>query len=341
MDQSKLKFSIIFPCFNGEKFLKRNLDSVKNLSNLNEIELIVVDNNSTDSSLKIIKSYKNDIDIKIYRLNKNYGFAKACNIGVSKSKGEFIFITNQDVIFPPSFFQKLLKIYKKYKKNEEIIISPALVFESDGIHYFGAKTHFLGFSYTPEVSQKLPTKRIIKLTPRFSGCTLFVKKKLFLDAGGFDNHFFMYYEDTDLSLRFLRRNLKIYTTNDPFLIHQQHVLTLTNFRYYLLERNRFIVLFKNISKINKLIPFFLISEFFLSIQSILIGRFSLKVRIYCELLFHLKFFLKLRKKSKKEMKLLPYQKLSKTLDPILIADVKNLLFFKHFLRLFNSLLKLV
>ena len=45
MNTDNPKISIIFPSYNGERFLKRNLDSIKNLSNLNEIELIIIDNN--------------------------------------------------------------------------------------------------------------------------------------------------------------------------------------------------------------------------------------------------------------------------------------------------------
>jgi len=53
------KISIIFPTYNGEKYIYRNLNSIKNLVNLNEIEIVIVDNNSTDSTKEIIKSFNN------------------------------------------------------------------------------------------------------------------------------------------------------------------------------------------------------------------------------------------------------------------------------------------
>jgi len=336
--------SIIFPSFNGEKFLHKNLESIKTLNNLNEIELIIIDNNSNDSSIQIIESYKNCINIKLLKQKKNLGFAKACNIGALHAKGKFIFITNQDVILLPDFFLKLLTFYKIHKKNKEIIISPAIIFEGDGrIYYYGAKIHILGFSYTPKVYQKLPEKKEAYRTQRFSGCSFFIKKKIFLDMGGFDPLFFMYYEDTDFSLRWLRHGLEIYTTNDPYLIHLRHDLALNDLRYYFLELNKYIVFCKNINGFKKLRPFFIIIEIALSIQSILLKKFKLRIRLYREILFNIKFFKTLRSNSKKKMKLISYRSLSKTLDPVLIkiADLQSGKHFDIFLAILNSILKLI
>ena len=341
MDKITPKISIIFPSYNGERFLKRNLNSIKKLSYLNEIEIIIVDNNSTDSSIEIIKSYKKEINIKLIEQKVNLGFAKACNIGTLYAKGEFVFFTNQDVIYPSNFFQKLIKDYYDYRFDQEIILSPAVIFEGNGIHYFGAKIHFLGFSYTPDVLKKLPNQKIVKTTQRITGCTFFLKKELFLEIGGFDNIFFMYCEDTDISLRILRKGLKIYTTNVPYLIHQKHEWIFSDFQYYLLERNRFIAFFKNIDNFKRLIPFFLIMELILLFQAIFIKKFKLRIRIYYEILTRIKFFKNLRENSKKESDLMPYHKLSKTLDPVLLGNLKNIEFFNKILRLFNILLKIV
>jgi len=338
MKKDNTKISIIFPLYNGKRFLTRNFNSITKLTNLDEIELIIIDNNSSDSSIEIIQSYKKKIDIKLINKNKNLGFAKASNIGATYAKGNYLFITNQDVIFEPNFFLKLEKIYTMYK-NEEIVLSPALIFEDDGIHYFGAKIHFLGFSYTPEVMEKNPTNKIIKETQRLSGGSLFIKKKTFLDIGGFDPIFFMYYEDTDLSLRFMRNGIRIITTNDPYLIHQKHDWKFSNFQYFLLERNRYISIFKNIDNIKKLFPYFIISEFILIFHSIISKFFRFKIRIYYELLTHRKVIKKIRNESRKKAKFLSYQKLSKELDPILLGVFQDNILFRKFLKMFNSLLR--
>jgi len=339
MDDFLPKMSIIFPSYNGEKYLNRNLDSIINLSKLNEIELVIIDNKSNDRSIEIIKSYSNVLNINLIELNNNVGFAKACNLGASIARGEFLFITNQDMIFTSNFFESLLDLYNEFKKKGEVILSPAIVFEGNRIHYYGAKIHFLGFSYTPDIGQKLPPKRIVRKTQRFSGGSLFIKQKLFSKMGGFDEIFFMYYEDTDLSLRLIRSGFEILTTNVPYLIHQKHEWSFNNFRYYLLERNRFLFFFKNINNYKKLFPIIILIEIVLLFQSILIRKFKLRIRIYYELINKLKMIKELRNKSKKEIPLFPYQKLNRTLDPILLGDFRHSYIFRKFLNLFNYLLR--
>ena len=108
MNTMNLRISIVFPSYNGEDYLIRNLDSIKRLNKLNEIELVIIDNNSNDSSIEIIESYKKNIQIKLIKRNTNLGFSKACNIGALNAEGEFIFITNQDVIKDDQEMQRLI-----------------------------------------------------------------------------------------------------------------------------------------------------------------------------------------------------------------------------------------
>ena len=341
MSNAKPRISIIFPSYNGAKFLKRNLESIKSLKNLKEIELVIVDNMSRDSSINVIKTYEKDINIKLLRNYYNQGFAEACNSGVNDSMGEFIFITNQDVIFPSDFFDKLTTIYSNLKNKHEIAISPAIVFENGRIHYFGAKNHYLGFSYTPELGEKLPKKKIIRSTSRLSGGCLFIKKDFFLKMGGFDKDFFMYYEDTDLSLKMIRNGNKIYTTNDPCLIHQKDHQSLNELQYFFLERNRFFVIAKNILDTRKIIPIILIVECILLVHSIFIKKFKIRLKIYLELMRRVKYFREIRNKEKSKNHLLSIQSFSKKLDPILLGNLQNLKVFRIILRILNRILGIV
>ena len=184
MQTFKPRVSIVFPSYNGVEYLKKNLDSIKNLENNDEIEVVIVDNMSIDSSINVIKSYEKDINIKLIKNKFNEGFAEACNSGVKNSNGEFIFITNQDVIFPPEFFEKLANIYSTLKNKQEIVISPALIFENGKIHYFGAKNHFLGFSYTPETGEMLPKKKNYKKYSQIIRRFFFCEKRILHKNGG-------------------------------------------------------------------------------------------------------------------------------------------------------------
>lgn len=333
--------SIIFPSYNGEDFLKRNLDSIISLESKKDIELVIVDNDSTDNTLKIIESYNNKLEINLIKKNTNLGYAKACNLGVLRCNGEFIFLTNQDVIFTKEFFKKLRKLYKKHSKHKDLIISPAMVFENNSIHYYGAKIHFLGFSYTPTLGKTLPKDPQILKTSRFSGGSVFMKRDLFLNLGKFDESFFMYYEDTDMSLRCLRKKILILTTNDPFIIHQKHDWSFSDFRYYLLERNRFLTYIKNINSFHKICPVFIINEMIMIFHAIISKKFSLRIRIYYELWENRKKLLRIRKQAGLKIPLISYNKLSRNLDTMLIRSGKIDNILKMFLKLFNILLKLI
>ncbi len=332
--------SIIIPTYNGEEYLYSNLESIKNLKSLNLIELIVIDNNSKDNTIQFIEDYSKFINIVLIKNNKNVGFAKACNIGVKKANGDYIFITNQDVIFPSSFFLKLLKKFEKYNQDNTAF-SPAIIFKNKKIHYFGAKNHFLGFSYTPEILQPLPKMKIIKPTSRISGGALFIKKHLFLEIGGFDEKLFMYYEDTDFSFRMLRSGKKMFALNDPYIIHLKHDFKINNFQYYLLERNRFLLLIKNVSFLKKILPFITVIEIMLFIHSLIIKKSKLRIALYYELIKNRKMLRNMRYISSQKSPLIPYFNLSRTLDPMLLIGMNKLKVFVFLLKILNVFLKII
>jgi GT2 family glycosyltransferase len=322
MNDSNKMISIIFPSFNGENYIKRNLESIQQLSNLDEIELVIIDNNSCDSSREIIESY-NNIDIKLINLDNNLGFAQACNIGAIKANGRYLFITNQDMIFPKDFFVKLFDVFKKLEGKNDIILCPAAVFlDEKTINYFGAKIHFLCFSYTPKMNQIISKEESTFKTLKAAGGCMFIKKKVFLELNGFDTYFFMYHEDTDFSLRANRNNIHAYTTNATKIIHQKRDFKLSDFTYYYIERNRYICIFKNLENLRKLVPYILITELMLIIQSFVINKLKVRFKIY-------KFFIqnyKIIKEFRNNETNCKYPKLKKhelshNLDPILMGEI--------------------
>lgn len=339
MINSNIKVSIIFPSYNGESVIYNCLKSVENLNNLNEIELIVVDNNSNDSTIEIVQSFKKNYIILLGQ-KSNLGFANACNLAVSKARGEFIFITNQDVSFPKNFFITLLNLYKKLKKANEIIISPAIVFPGKRINYFGAKVHFLGFSYTPMMYQKITRVKQTFKTLKASGCSMYMKRSAFIEMNGFDSFFFMYHEDTDLSLRAIRNGILIYTTNETLLHHQKIHMTINDFTYYNIEKNRYIVLYKNIKSIKALLPYFIISEIMLLFQAILTGKIKLRLKIYRFLIQNYLLIKRLRyNKFNCESKRFKKRDLDQHLDPIILGRIlSNVKILRYFLRIINLIL---
>ncbi|MBU3180711.1 glycosyltransferase family 2 protein [Clostridium psychrophilum] len=103
------KISIIIPIYNTEKYLNRCLDSVINQT-LKDIEIILIDDGSTDNSLKICKEYNsNDKRIKLIH-KKNEGVSKARNIGLSYATGEYISFIDADDWVEPNMLEELYNL---------------------------------------------------------------------------------------------------------------------------------------------------------------------------------------------------------------------------------------
>ena len=110
-----VKFSIIIPAYNSEWCIKRCLESVINQTYSNW-EAIVIDNNSTDKTIEIVKEFK-DSRIKFFSINNNGIIAKSRNLGISKSEGDFICFLDSD-----DYWQNnKLEICRKFTDNYDFI----------------------------------------------------------------------------------------------------------------------------------------------------------------------------------------------------------------------------
>lgn len=132
----KNKISVIIPTYNRAKLINRSLSSVLNQT-YNNIEIIIIDDGSTDNTKKIIKKFK-DNRIKYIKLKKNKGPGYARNIGIKKSKGEFIAFQDSDDIYHKDKLEKQIINLKKnnsdldfckiclYSNNKDKIVFPTL-----------------------------------------------------------------------------------------------------------------------------------------------------------------------------------------------------------------------
>ena len=110
---SRVKVSVLVPIYNVEVFLPECLDSLVGQT-LKEIEIICINDGSTDASLKIIKKYaKNDKRIIIID-KKNSGYGDSMNIGLTKAIGEYVGIVESDDYIDLDAFEKMYKLAKKY-----------------------------------------------------------------------------------------------------------------------------------------------------------------------------------------------------------------------------------
>ena len=164
----EVEVSIVMSVYNAEKYLREAIDSMLNQTFTN-FEFIIVNDGSTDDSLKIIESYR---DERIVILNqKNTGLAKALNKGIDKSKGNFIARMDADDISLPD---RLQKQYDFLIQNPEYIAlgSTAIIIDVDGNYVYTA--------FVPLTDEE--TKNCLPQTPFFHPSVMF-KKNEFLKAG--------------------------------------------------------------------------------------------------------------------------------------------------------------
>jgi len=123
-----IKISIIIPVYNVEKYLEQCLDSIVNQT-LEDIEIICINDGSTDNSSKILETYKEkDKRIKIIR-KKNEGLGAARNTGMEYVKGDYIGFVDSDDWVSHNMFEKLYNNAKKF--DSDVVMCPVNVFDEN------------------------------------------------------------------------------------------------------------------------------------------------------------------------------------------------------------------
>jgi GT2 family glycosyltransferase len=225
MAEKKIELSVIIVNWNGAEFVGKCLKSVFE-STFNKLwEVIVVDNNSSDKSVEIIKQFPQVIAIE----NKeNVGFGAANNQALKQATGKFVFLLNPDVqIFPDS----MEKLVKKIEESEKIaIVAPQLVNEDGSLqreigHFPGLadsifvllKLHRLPF-FKDLVYPKVDYSREQE-AEHLMGSALLIRREVLDSIGVFDERFFLWFEETDLEKRIKDAGWKLIYYPQTHVVH--------------------------------------------------------------------------------------------------------------------------
>ena len=107
------KVSVIIPVYNKEDYIERCLDSIKNQTKSDEVEIIIINDGSTDNSEKVIQEYiakqENNNKIKYFSKKENQGIAKTRNFGIEKATCEYILFVDADDYIDSQLIEKLYK----------------------------------------------------------------------------------------------------------------------------------------------------------------------------------------------------------------------------------------
>ena len=215
-------------------FLELCLQSVQEGIKNIDAEIIVIDNNSSDASCAMVK--EKFPQINLIKNKTNTGFSKGNNIGVAQAKGEYICILNPDTVIAEDTFSKLLK-FADQKENLGAI----------GCQLIDGSGNFL-----PESKRNIPVVKVAfqKMAGHSKnyyanhlqenetgkvdilvGAFMFMKRELYNQVQGFDEDYFMYGEDIDLSYKIVKAGFDNYYFGETTVIHYKGESTLKDKTY--------------------------------------------------------------------------------------------------------------
>lgn len=201
------KVSIIIPVYNQYSFTMKCLRSIKENTKLENYEIILTDDCSTDETRNIENCVEN---VTVFHNSQNKGFLKNCNYAVERAKGEYIYLLNNDTQLLPLAIDKLVEILDS---DETIGAAGSKLIYPDG------KLQVAGSNISKNaciisighLENPLDEKyNEIKEVDYCCGASLMIRKELWQMLGGFDEYFApAYFEETDLCMRIKKQGYKV------------------------------------------------------------------------------------------------------------------------------------
>lgn len=211
------------------------------------LEIIVVENGSGDDSLARLQQI--DDQVVLVESKSNLGFTGGCNLGVSKSSGEFIAFLNNDARPEHGWIREAIATFSA-GLNIGAVASKVLDWDGDNVDYVDASITWYGMGYKPHAGEKDRGAWDIEKDVLFgTGAAMFIRASVFDELNGFDDSFFMFYDDVDLGwrLNLLGYRFRFQPKSLAFHKHHASMNKFGNFREtYLLERNALYTLYKNL-----------------------------------------------------------------------------------------------
>jgi GT2 family glycosyltransferase len=231
-----MKITIIIVTWNSERYIRNCLDSI--IQNAGELhpEIILVDNNSTDQTVKAVEELYPQVNLF---LNKdNLGYAQANNQGMENSQGEYILLLNPDTEVIENSLFLMIQFMEENPQTGALgprLINPGgtvqpscrefpryttLLWEFSGLSRLFPKSRIFGhwrmgyfaFNKTQEVDQPM-------------GSCLLLRRKTLEEIGVFDQSFPMFFNDVDLCYRIKKAGWKIYFLSDAHILHHKGAST--------------------------------------------------------------------------------------------------------------------
>lgn len=228
--------SIIIISFNTRDFLKKCLVSVfENIPKKINYEVIVVDNNSVDDSVKMVKAEFPKVNL--IKSNQNLGFSKANNLGLKRTKGKYVLFLNSDTVVYKDTIEYMINFMDKTKDAGAATCKVLLVNgEIDDASHRGFPTPWNSLCHFSGLSKIFPSIKVFNgynlnymdlnkthEIDALAGAFMFVKREAGNQAGWWDEDYFFYGEDIDFCYQLKKQGWKIYYVPNVTILHYKGV----------------------------------------------------------------------------------------------------------------------
>ncbi|MBU4332089.1 glycosyltransferase family 2 protein [Patescibacteria group bacterium] len=315
------KAAVIIVTYNAEKYIEPLFESLaKQDYPKDDFRLFLVENKSEDKTIAEIKKWvdaeinrngsnisnksnilnKDFLDVEIIENKKNLGFAGGYNVGMNKSldRGfDYIVLLNQDMEVDEHWLSEMVKKVESDKSIGAVQSLMLLTKKRDKINSTGERLNYLGIGYSGNYQLLIinyqPKDNIISYA---SGAAVLFKSDVLKRVGLFDESFFMYHEDSDLSWRVRLAGYDIVLA-DKAIVYHDYKFNRNPKTFYWTEKNRLTFLLKNFEfkTLVLIFPIFAVMECGMLLHALVTGWFWQKIKSYGWVLRNLGNILKSRK----------------------------------------------
>ncbi len=240
------RISILILNYNGCEHLRACLPSVDAQTYPKDrVRIEVIDNGSTDGSIELLaREYPR---VTVHRFDRNYGFAYPYDAVARKSDRDFLVLLNNDTRVEPTWLAELVSAAERHQAH--CVASRILDWDGSRIDFIGGLVSFIGHSWQQDAGEPAAGREYPE-RPLLFACagSMLISREAYLDAGGFDQDFFAYFEDVDLGWRLSLLGYKTVLAPRAVTYHRLHgtasrIAFAQRLRLY--ERNALSMLFKN------------------------------------------------------------------------------------------------
>ncbi len=254
------KVTVIIPNYNGDAYIEDCLQSLKDQT-FRDFDVLIVDNASQDSSADYIEQHYPGISL--IRLDQNYGFSRAVNEGIKRTKTPYLILLNNATKCDPDFIGALVREIEKDEKVFSVASKMIQMYAPEKIDGAGDLYCALGWAFARGKDRS--RKHYEKSGKVFSACAgaAIYRRDLFEQIGYFDEFHFTYLEDVDVGYRARIMGYENRYTPEAVVYHAGSGATgsrYNSFKVRIAARNSWYVIYKNMPALQIVInlPFFLI-----------------------------------------------------------------------------------